>query len=171
MSRNHAETERVVVIGAPTFGQGVKFILFGAALGFGAAYYLLGGVSKRSVAKRAATSAKQKAAAAASAKIESASEALEETIEEVGENVEDRLKSLARRVRDLSHTAKELVDSAGEAVKPAIERAVVEGKKAAAEAESRLKKDLEKAGDKPVLAAEDEKDQSEKLPDEKKKVE
>ena len=53
--------ERVVVIGAPTFGQGVKFILFGAALGFGAAYYFLGGISKRSVAAKAKEKAQRKA--------------------------------------------------------------------------------------------------------------
>jgi hypothetical protein len=143
--------ERVIVVGSPTFGQGIKFILFGAFLGFTAAYYFLGGISKRSVAAKAKAKAKRKA----TEKVEDAMESLEDTVDAVGESVEERLKSVAGRVRKLSHLAKETIGAAGVVVKPAIDRAVAEGKKAAAEVENRLKKEVEDAGDKPFLAEQD----------------
>jgi len=143
--------ERVIVVGSPTFGQGIKFILFGAALGFAGAYYFLGGISKRSVAAKAKAKAQRKA----SEKVEDAMESLEDTVEAVGESVEERLKSVANRVRKLSHTAKETIGTASVLVKPVIDRAVAEGKKAAAEVEGRLKKEVDEAGDKPFLAQQD----------------
>ena len=40
--------ERIVIVNGPTFGQGLKYIAFGAILGAGAAYYVLGGMRRKS---------------------------------------------------------------------------------------------------------------------------
>ena len=145
--------ERVIVYAGagPTFGQGVKFILFGFALGFCAAYYFLGGVSRRSVASKA----KAKVAKKASEKTQSALDSVEEAVESAGEAVEDKLHSLATRVRGLSSRAKDVIEGAAAAARPALERAVAEGKKTASEVQDKLKKEVASAGDRPALAEED----------------
>ena len=155
------EAERIVVVApGPTFGQGVKFILFGAAVGFGAAYYLLGG--KKNAATKAKQFATKKASEKVSERVEKVSERVEDAfdaaergVEAAGEAVEDRLQSLAARVRDLGSRAKTVVEAASVAVTPAIERAVAEGKKQAADVQARLKKEVDEAGDRPALAEQD----------------
>ena len=140
--------ERIVIVNGPTFGQGLKYILFGAVLGAGAAYYVFGGMKRKSIAARA----KSKAAEKAKETADSVMDEVESRVEAAGESVEERLKSLAARVRDLSDKAKNTVDAANEVVRPVMERAVAEGKKAAAQTRSKLKEDVDEAGDKPYLA-------------------
>ena len=144
--------ERIVIVNGPTFGQGLKYIVFGAVLGAGAAYYVLGGIKRKSIAARA----KERATRKASETAEHLIEEVEGRVEAAGESVEERLKSLASRVRDLSEKAKNTVDVASEVVRPVMERAVAEGKKAAAQTRAKLKEDVDEAGDKPYLAELDE---------------
>lgn len=144
--------ERIVIVNGPTFGQGLKYIAFGALLGVGAAYYVLGGMKRKSIAARI----RDKAARRASETAEHVMEDVESRVEAAGESVEERLKTLAARVRDLSEKAKNTVDAAGEIVRPAMERAVAEGKRAAADAQAKLKKDVDEAGDRPAMAEQDE---------------
>jgi len=155
--------ERIVIVNGPTFGQGIRYILFGAVVGAGAVYYVLGGIKRKSIAARVREKAAHKASSTAEKATRKASEAAEAVLEDVesrveaaGESVEERLKSLAARVRDLSEKAKNTVDAANELVRPAMERAVAEGKKAAAQTRARLKDDVDEAGDKPYLAELDE---------------
>ena len=144
--------ERIVIVNGPTFGQGLKYICFGAIIGAGAAYYVLGGIRRKSIAGRVKAKATEKASRAA----ESVVESVEDRVEAAGETVEEKLKNLAERVRDLSEKAKNTVDAAGVIVKPAMERAVAEGKKAAAATQAKLKQDVDEAGDRPAIAEQDE---------------
>ena len=143
--------ERIVIVNGPTFGQGLKYICFGAVLGAGAAYYVLGGIRRKSIAGRARAKATEKAKSAA----ESVVESVEDRVEAAGETVEEKLKNLAERVRDLSEKAKNTVDAANVVVKPMMDRAVAEGKRAAAATSARLKADVDEAGDRPYIAEQD----------------
>ena len=71
------------------------------------------------------------------------------------EDLADRIGSLTTRLKSLGSRAKNLVETASEAVKPTLENAVAEGKKAAAEVQTRLKKDVDEAGDRPAIAEQD----------------
>ena len=144
--------ERIVIVNGPTFGQGLKYIAFGAIVGAGAAYYVLGGIRRKSIAGRVKSKASEKAKEAASHVIDE----VEERVEAAGDSIEEKLHSLADRVRDLSERAKNTVDAAGIIVKPAMERAVAEGKRAAAITRERLKQDVDDAGDRPAIYEQDE---------------
>ena len=155
--------ERIVIVNGPTFGQGLKYIAFGVLVGAGAAYYVLGGMKRKSIAARVKSKAQSKASEAAERAQRRASETAEHVLEEVeerveaaGETVEEKLRSLAGRVRDLSERAKNTVEAANVVVKPVMERAVAEGKRAAAQTQARLKQDVEEAGDRPAIAEQDE---------------
>ena len=155
--------ERIVIVNGPTFGQGIKYIVFGAMLGAGAAYYVVGGIRRKSIAGRARDKATDKARDAANRAGRKASETASHVIEEVedrveaaGDSVEERLHSLADRVRDLSEKAKNTVEAANIIVKPAMERAVAEGKRAAAATQAKLKHDVDEAGDRPAIYQQDE---------------
>jgi len=143
--------ERIVIVNGPTFGQGLKYIAFGAIIGAGAAYYVFGGMRRKSIAGRARAKASEKAKEAASHVIDE----VEDRVEAAGETIEEKLHSLADRVRDLSERAKNTVDAANIVVKPVMERAVAEGKKAAAATQARLKQDVDEAGDRPAIAEQD----------------
>lgn len=144
--------ERIVIVNGPTFGQGLKYIAFGAIIGAGAAYYILGGIRRKSIAGRARAKAGEKAREAASHVIEE----VEDRVEAAGDSIEEKLHSLADRVRDLSERAKNTVDAANIVVKPVMERAVAEGKRAAAATQARLKQDVDEAGDRPAIYEQDE---------------
>ena len=143
--------ERIVIVNGPTFGQGLKYIAFGAIIGAGAAYYILSGINRKSIASRVRDKAAQKASRAAEAVMED----VENRVEAAGDTVEEKLKSLAERVRDLSEKAKNTVDAASVIVRPAMERAVAEGKRAAAATQAKLKQDVDEAGDRPAIAEAD----------------
>ena len=144
--------ERIVIVNGPTFGQGLKYIAFGAVLGAGAAYYVLGGIRRKSIAGRARAKASEKAKEAASHVIEE----VEDRVEAAGETIEEKLHSLADRVRDLSEKAKNTVEAANVVAKPVIDRAVAEGKRAAAATRANLKRDVDEAGDRPAIYEQDE---------------
>ena len=143
--------ERIVIVNGPTFGQGLKYIAFGAIVGAGATYYVLGGMRRKSIAGRARAKAGEKAKEAAGHVIES----VEDRVEAAGETIEEKLHSLADRVRGLSEKAKNTLDAANIVAKPVIDRAVAEGKRAAAATVANLKKDVDEAGDRPAMAEQD----------------
>ena len=144
--------ERIVIVNGPTFGQGLKYIAFGAIVGAGAAYYVLGGMRRKSIAGRAKAKASEKAKETAGHFIES----VEDRVEAAGDTVEEKLHTLADRVRDLSEKAKNTIDAANVVAKPVIDRAVAEGKKAAAATQAKLKQDVDEAGDRPAIYEQDE---------------
>ena len=144
--------ERIVIVNGPTFGQGLKYIAFGAIVGAGAAYYILGGIRRKSIAGRAKAKAGEKAREAASHVIEE----VEDRVEAAGDTIEEKLHSLADRVRGLSERAKNTVDAASIVAKPVIDRAVAEGKRAAAATRANLKNDVDEAGDRPAIYEQDE---------------
>ncbi len=144
--------ERIVIVNGPTFGQGIKYMLVGAVIGAGAAYYVLGGIRRKSIAGRARAKATDKAKAAASHVIDE----VEDRVEAAGDSVEEKLHSLAERVRDLSEKAKNTFDAANIVAKPLVERAVAEGKRAAAATRANLKHDVDEAGDRPAIYEQDE---------------
>ena len=129
--------EKVVVITGPSFSQGVKFILFGAALGAGATFYYLG---KRPKSYSSPTTS---------------------TKSELTEEIESQAVSLLSRLKDLGEKARDVALVAGENLKPALDRAVEEGKKTAADVQAKLKRELDEAGDKPRFTEEDLPSQSE----------
>ncbi len=143
--------ERIVIVNGPTFGQGLKYIAFGAIVGAGAAYYVLGGMRRKSIAGRARAKASEKAKETAGHVIES----VEERVEAAGDTIEEKLHTLADRVRDLSDKAKNTIDAANIVAKPVIDRAVAEGRRAAAATQARLKQDVDEAGDRPAIAEQD----------------
>lgn len=124
--------EKVVVVTGPSFSQGVKFILFGAVLGAGATFYFL---DKKRAKKPFSPFKKAQNEAA-----------------EVVDELESQASSLLSRLKVLGERARDVALVAGENLKPALDRAVEEGKKAAAEVQAKLKKELEDAGDKPHFA-------------------
>ena len=144
--------ERIVIVNGPTFGQGLKYIAFGAIVGAGAAYYVLGGIRRKSIAGRVKSKAGEKAREAASHVIEE----VEDRVEAAGDTIEEKLHSLADRVRDLSEKAKNTVEAANVVAKPVIDRAVAEGKRAAAATRANLKRDVDEAGDRPAIYEQDE---------------
>ncbi len=148
--------EKIVIIAGPSFGQALKFMLLGAVLGAGAVIYskpkgrISPGVSpKVGKAGLADIAAKYEAA------IEDFSAESHPATPENVADVADRLSSLTSRLKSIGSRAKHLVETASEAVKPTFENAIAEGKKAAAEVQSKLKKDVEEAGDKPAIAEQD----------------
>jgi len=155
LARTQYETgpEKVVIVAGPSFGQALKFMLLGAAAGAGTVYYLL----------RSGTSPTSKTAdlKSVAAKYDAAVEDF--TAEgtpnagagDVTNEVIERVSVLASRLKGLGARAKNLVEAAGESVKPTLESAIAEGKKAAAEVQSKLKKDVEEAGDRPAIAEQD----------------
>ena len=152
-------TERIIIVNGPTFGQGLRWITFGALLGAGAAYYVLGGIKRKSLAalakEKAASKARETAGRAGRRASETAGQVLEDVesrVEAAGETVEEKLQDLASRARDLGDKASNTVDAAREFVGPTLKRAIAEGKKMAAQTRARLKEDVDEAGDKPYLA-------------------
>ena len=155
--------ERIVIVNGPTFGQGLKYLAFGALVGAGAAYYVLGGIRRKSIAGRAREKASEKAREAANRAARRAGETashvideVEERVEAAGDSVEEKLHSLADRVRNLSERAKNTVEAANVVAKPIVERAVAEGRRAAAATRASLKHDVDEAGDRPAIYEQDE---------------
>ena len=121
MAKRNYEGE-IVIIAGPTFGQAMKFMLLGAAIGAGAVFYL---------SNKNAPVAEDNSVA--------------ETVGESAESVTRRVTKLAGRAKNMASRAKGLMQTAQENFKPALEEIVAEGKKAAAEFEAKVKKDVETA--------------------------
>lgn len=149
MGKTHYTTapERVTIVAGPSFGQALKFMAFGALVGAGAAHYL----GSKGAGKGSKTASLKDMASKYDATVE------DFTAEGGADSpdVAERLNSLASRLKSIGSRAKDLVETAAEAVKPTLENAVAEGKKAAAEVQTKLKKDVEEAGDKPAIAEQD----------------
>ncbi|PQV65550.1 hypothetical protein B1R32_101292 [Abditibacterium utsteinense] len=149
--------EKIVIVAGPSFGQALKFMLLGAALGAGAATYFK--PKNRFGAKmgspKIGKAGLQDIAAKYDAAIEDFSADSNSATDEHGGDVADRVSALTSRLKIIGSRAKQLVETAGEAVKPTLEVALAEGKKAAAEVQNKLKKDVEEAGDKPAIAEQD----------------
>ncbi len=130
--------QKVVIVAGPTFGQAMKFMLFGAAVGAGTVYYLLqnGSIS----AAPGNGDAVLEGLTAGSAKADD------------GEALTRRLNKIASRVKTLTVRARALAQSAGESLKPTLDQVVAEGKEAANEMTAKLKADISKAGDRPAMA-------------------
>lgn len=149
--------EKITIVAGPSFGQALKFMMLGAAIGAGIVH--LRKPKARFGAKMFATKfgkpGLQDLAAKYDAAIEDFSAGAESKTGEVSADLADRLGSLTTRLKTIGSRAKHLVEIAGEAVKPTLETALAEGKKAAADVQSKLKKDVEIAGDKPAIAEQD----------------
>ncbi|BCM91622.1 hypothetical protein IAD21_03497 [Abditibacteriota bacterium] len=161
--------DKVVVVTGTPFSSGVRLILFGAAIGAGGMYYLL---TKKQPEKKfkpgralLVNPVKRKGQAAldaGQAKLEDVGDTVsgvasdvQDRVGDAGEAIEERAKRLFERVKNLAGHAKDLAQTTGETLKPRIHDAIEEGKKTAAEVQSRLKDDMKKAGDRPALAEED----------------
>ena len=151
MGKTHFDTvpEHITIVAGPSFGQALKFMVLGAVLGAGAAYYFLG--SRGGAGKTSKAASLQGMAS----KYEAAVEDFGAQGEAASTEVSERLSSLAGRLKSIGSRARDLVETAAEAVKPTLENAVAEGKKAAAEVQTKLKKDVEEAGDSPAIAEQD----------------
>lgn len=157
MGKTHFETgpDKVVIIAGPTFGQALKFMIFGAAAGAGAVYYLLrSGNAPTPTTKKAGLKSVAAKYEAAVEDFTAQGTGTDAAADVTGEVVE-RVSVLASRLKTLGARAKDLVEAAGESVKPTFESAIAEGKKAAAEVQSKLKKDVDEAGDRPAIAEQD----------------
>lgn len=132
MAKRNYEGENIVIIAGPTFGQAMKFMIFGAAIGAGAVYYL-----------------NQKNAPVIK------DHSVAETVGESAESLARRVTNLAGRAKTMASRAKGLMQTAQENFKPALEEIVAEGKKAAAEFEAKVKKDVEAAKEKSAEKMED----------------
>jgi hypothetical protein len=146
--------EKITIVAGPSFGQAVKFMLLGASLGAGAVYYLLRGneppsktASLKSVAHKYEAAVEDFTAAG--------TPVLDAVHSGSSSDIADRIGKLTSRLKVIGNRAKSLVESASEAVKPSLESALAEGKKAAAEVQTKLKKDVEEAGDAPAIAEQD----------------
>ena len=170
MSKTTCHTpHKIVIVAGPSFGQALKFMILGAAVGAGAIHYLR--PKKEAQPPRGAKGAVQDMAGKfLAAKFDPHKAAAKQgdkpgstTAEMIGEAVPaegtaemaDRLGSLTSRLKSIGSRAKQLVQTAGEAVKPTLETAIAEGKRVAAEVQTNLKKDVAEAGDSPAIAEQD----------------
>jgi hypothetical protein len=148
--------EKITIIAGPSFGQALKFMVFGAVVGAGAAYYKLqskdGGSGSKSAGLKSVAGKYEATVEDFTAGGKPVLDALHTSS---GADVADKISSLTSRLKNLGSRAKDLVESAGEAVKPTLETAIAEGKRAAAEVQNKLKKDVDEAGDKPAIAEQD----------------
>lgn len=161
--------DRVIVVTGTPFSSGVRLLVFGALLGAGGMYYFLTKKQPEKKFKPArallVNPVKRKGQAALDAgqsKLEDVSETVsgvasdvQERVEDAGEALEERAKKLFSRVKTLAINAKDLAQVTGETLKPRLQEAIEEGKRTAADVQSRLKDDVKKAGDRPALAEED----------------
>jgi len=172
--------DKVVVVTGTPFSSGIRLLLVGAALGAGGMYYFLTQKKPERKFKPARDLRGQAALDAGQAKLEGALDAGHSKLDDVsetvsgaasgaagrahdaGEALEERAKRLFNRVKtfsvqakDFAVQAKDFAQTTGEALKPTMQSAIEEGKRAAADVQSRLKDDVKRAGDRPALAEED----------------
>ncbi len=139
-----APPEKIVIVAGPSFGNAMKFVLFGASLGAAATYYFL---SNRSSSASSGPDAVTEGLTAGGTK-------------DNPEQVAARLNSLAQRAKKLAARTKTTMQTAAKVLGPSVAQAVVEGRKAAREAQNGLAEDLknppspEKPKDEPEIAAE-----------------
>ncbi|RYG71011.1 hypothetical protein EON80_06100 [bacterium] len=145
--------EKIIIVAGPSFSQALKFMLFGATLGAGAVYYLLRGSSDPT--KDSLKSVAHKYEATVEDFTAAGTPVLDATHPNSNADIADRVGKITSRLKVIGTRAKSLVETVGESVKPTLESAIAEGKKAAAEVQSALKKDVADAGDGPAIAEQD----------------
>lgn len=166
--------EKIVIVAGPSFGQALKFMLLGASVGAGAVYYLLRPGSGEASKKASLKSVAHKYEAGVEDFTAAGTPVLDALDPETSNEIADRIGNITSRLKDIGTRAKTLAGSVSEAVRPTLESAIAEGKKAAAEVQTVLKKDVDEAGDGPAIAEQDgELPKDHDLPSEKedKKVE
>lgn len=138
----HYETDsgKTIVVAGPTFGEALRFMILGVALGAGAVYFLLG---------RDGSSASLEDAVTEGLTAGGAKPGRKKSLLRRAFDVVERTRAVSDRVRELAGTVQE-------AASPIVKQAVEQGKQAAAEVESRLRKEVTEAGDRPYLAEQDE---------------
>lgn len=112
--------EKVVIVTGPSFGTAIKLILFGAALGAGAALYWKNQQNKT----------------------------FQPTLPHLGEektakDATVRLNNLADRAKALANRAKDVVQAAAEIAAPTVQHAFSEIRQAAKEAEAEIKEEIQ----------------------------
>jgi hypothetical protein len=121
--------EKLVIVQARPFGDALKLVLFGAALGAGGTFFALHSRLKSASSK---TDAVAEGLSAGGAKGDSRA-------------LLGRLSSLAARLKGVAGAVGSVTEFAGNTVRPAVEAAMSEGKRTAREVEEELKRDLEEA--------------------------
>lgn len=120
--------EKVVVITGPSFGTAVKFMLLGAAVGAGAAYWFLNNrgsaASEEDALLEGLSAGHNKPDARAS-------------------NLVARAGKLAKRIKNLAGRAKETAQAAGKTIGPVLSEALHEAKEASQEAVEKMQEELE----------------------------
>ncbi len=161
--------DKIVVVTGTPFSSGVRLLVVGALMGAGGMYYFLtkGQPQKKFKPARAllVNPVKRRGQAvldAGQAKLDDVTDTVsgaasdvQDRMEDAGEALEERAKKLLGRIKTLAVKAKDLAQTTGTALKPHLQEAIEEGKRAAAEAQARLKQDVTRAGDRPALAEED----------------
>lgn len=105
---------KIVIVTGPSFGTGLKLVLFGAVLGAAGALYW-----KNQQESPLSTPAEAETKAASA-----------------------RLKSMAERIKDLSSRAANVIHTASEVAAPALQNAMQEFRHAARETEAEIKEEL-----------------------------
>lgn len=106
--------DKIVIVTGPSFGTAVKLILFGAAIGAGAAFCWKN---------------QQKSAPLSGPPADA-------------EEVASRLQNLSTRAKSIAGRARDLVQNAAEVAGPALQQALIEGRAAARETEDELNAEL-----------------------------
>lgn len=122
--------KHVTIIAGPTFGEAVKFVVFGALLGAGATYAYL--QSKPPAPAIPATDPLQQGLTAGGAKTDEKA-------------LTARLGKVAERLKNVAGGAASIAKSAALTAAPLVSQAVVEGRRAAQETQSEMERDLENA--------------------------
>jgi gas vesicle protein len=147
--------DKIIIVAGPSFGQALKFMLLGASVGAGAVYYLVRPNGSEASKKASLKSVAHKYEAGVEDFTAAGTPVLDATHTGSGDELADRIGNITSRLKSIGSRAKTLVGSVSEAVKPTLESAIAEGKKAAAEVQTVLKKDVDEAGDGPAIAEQD----------------
>ncbi len=136
--------EKIVIVAGPSFGNAMKFVLFGATLGAAATYTLL---ANRKAAGAAGTDAVSEGLSAGGAK-------------DNPEQIAERISKLSARAKKLAVRTRNTVTTASVVLGPVVAQAVAEGRRAAVDAQRDLEEELKnpptpaKPEAKPDVAAE-----------------
>ena len=144
MVYSNEDAEKIVIIAGPTFGESIKFVLLGAALGAGAMWFLNGKKAPLTAATpNAATDPVQAGLSGGGAKTDA-------------DSALARLNSLSTRAKKLATRTQKVVQFAGETVAPAISVAMSEGRRAAREVSEELEQQLQDAKTQSAAKTDDE---------------
>ncbi len=129
------DPQNITIIAGPTFGEAVKFVVFGALIGSGATYSILQSKMQQAALQHAAnanTNPVQQGLTAGGAKTDVNA-------------LTARLGKVAERLKNVAGSAASVAKSAALTAAPLVSQAVVEGRRAAQETQSEMERDLENA--------------------------